>query len=416
LTQSNNNTCLRQLTFFKKLSFFTVLSFLTFVFMKYMPDQEQRIAYLLDRYTNRTCTRDELDELFTLINQDDYQDLIAAAMDNTRENATVAPELDYEDIYQRIIETPRKRRALYRRPLKIAIGIAASVLLLAGAAYVWGLKMKKDPARPELAEDRTSTITPGSNKATLTLDDGSTVTLDSTGHQVIAKGIHQQNGQLVYNASNGAVHYNKLSTPRGGQFQIVLPDGTKVWLNSASTLRYPTAFNGADRTVELDGQGYFEVAPNASQLFKVKVNNIDVRVLGTAFDVMAYADESTVNTTLVNGSVQVEEGNTLEKLTPGQQAEVNNQDQSITVRTADVKKVTAWKNGLFVFNNMALPAILREVARWYDVDIVYTVQPGADLYGGGISRSLQLADVLRLLEGNGHNHFKTEGRKIIVLP
>jgi ferric-dicitrate binding protein FerR (iron transport regulator) len=241
------------------------------------------------------------------------------------------------------------------------------------------------------------------------------------GKQVIRQGgvaIQQQNGQLSYGSqpADGSIHFNKLTTPRGGQFKVVLPDGTRVWLNSASMLRYPTAFTGKERIVELDGQGYFEVAANAQQPFKVKVHSMEVQVLGTDFDIMAYNDETSINTTLVTGSIQVKEGSNEQVLRPGQQAVMNNEDHQLTVRTADIRKVTAWKNGLFVFNNMALPAILREVARWYDVDIVYTTSPGTELYGGGIGRNLQLADILALLEGNGYNHFRIEGRKVIVLP
>jgi ferric-dicitrate binding protein FerR (iron transport regulator) len=264
-------------------------------------------------------------------------------------------------------------------------------------------------------------VMPASNKAVLTLADGSTVTLDSTGKQVIQQGkvaIQQQNGQLLYASqpTDGSIHYNKLTTPRGGQFRLVLPDGTRVWLNSASMLRYPTAFAGKERIVELEGQGYFEVAANAQQPFKVKVRDMEVLVLGTDFDVMAYGDENTLNTTLLTGSIQVKEGHTKQVLRPGQQAVIDNQDHQLTVRTADIRKVIAWKNGMFVFNDMALPAILREVARWYDVDIVYKASPGTELYGGGIGRDLQLADVLALLEGNGFNQFRIEGRKVIVLP
>jgi len=298
---------------------------------------------------------------------------------------------------------------------------AALVILLAIPVYHVLNRKGSQPQPMAKKEAKPQVIMPGTKKATLTLADGTTVALDSTGKQLIQQAgaaIQQQNGQLSYagQPTDGSVHYNKLTTPRGGQFRLVLPDGTKVWLNSASMLRYPTAFNGKERVVELDGQGYFEVAANAGQPFKVKVRDMEVQVLGTDFDIMAYGDENSINTTLITGSVQVREGIINQLLRPGQQAVVNNRDHGLTVRDADVRKVTAWKNGMFVFNHMALPAILREVARWYDVDIVYKASPGSELYGGGIGRDLQLADVLALLEGNGYNHFRIEGRKLIVLP
>ncbi|MVT08464.1 FecR family protein [Chitinophaga tropicalis] len=380
-----------------------------------MPDHQERIAYLLARYVNKTCSREELEELFSYIGKDEHRHSLEELLEHTWQGNHPTPEIDYEGVWQQImpVEAPSRRKVFTMRRL----AVAASVLLLAGIA-VWTMYSRKPAKTPPVArQEIPAVIVPGSSKATLTLGDGSVVTLDSTGNQVIQNGIQQKNGQLLYAASQGeAVHYNKLSTPRGGQFRIVLPDGTKVWLNSTSTLRYPTAFTASTRQVELEGQGYFEVAPAAAQPFIVQAGGMKIEVLGTGFDVMAYADENTVNTTLVTGRVQVTGNNTRQLLQPGQQAVLHTETKTMTVQAADIKKVTAWKNGLFVFNNMTLPAILREVSRWYDVEIVYTVKPGVDLYGGGISRNLQLEDVLKLLEGNGYNHFRLEGRKLIVLP
>ncbi|SHN16499.1 FecR family protein [Chitinophaga sp. CF418] len=383
-----------------------------------MPDHQQRIAYLLERYVNKSCSREELDELFAAIGKGDDPETLERFLEESWHADLAAPDIDYEQAYQQIRPVRQPRRALIT--LK-RVAVAAAFVLVAGAAY-WIMARRQVGSRSGLAEQASpAVIAPGGNKAVLTLADGSVVTLDSTGKQVIRQGgiaIQQQNGQLSYGnqPTDGSVHYNKLTTPRGGQFRVVLPDGTRVWLNSASMLRYPTAFTGKDRVVELDGQGYFEVAANARQPFKVKVHSMEVQVLGTDFDIMAYRDETSINTTLLTGSIQVKEGSNEQLLRPGQQAVMNNEDHQLTVRTADIRKVTAWKNGLFVFNNMALPAILREVARWYDVDIVYTTSPGTELYGGGIGRNLQLADILALLEGNGYDHFRVEGRKVIVLP
>ncbi|SEV96583.1 FecR family protein [Chitinophaga sp. YR573] len=381
-----------------------------------MPDYPSRIQDLLDRYVNKSCTREELEELFSYIGDERNREVLQYFMEELYQADHTAPDLDFNEIYAQILApAPAARAGIFSLRRMAA---AAIVLLLAGSAYFF--LQRKAPEKGIVAVQETD-IAPGVNKAVLTLSDGSTVTLDSAGNQVISQGhttIRKQNGQLLYAAQgDGAgVHYNKLTTPRGGQFKLVLPDGTKVWLNSASTLRYPTTFTGEQRIVELEGQGYFEVAKNALQPFRVMVGNMEVQVLGTDFDVMAYPDETTVNTTLLAGSVRVKEGSALQLLQPGQQAVLDNQRHGITVRTADLKKVTAWKNGLFVFNNMALPAILREVARWYDVDIVYAAKPSEELYGGGIGRNLNLSGVLDLLEGNGYNHFRIEGRKVIVLP
>lgn len=377
-----------------------------------MADHPSRIEYLLNRYVNKSCSREELEELFTYIGKENSEELLNFMGEAYQANNTV-PELDFEDIYAKIpVQTAVVRTGIFTFG---RVAAAAVVLLLAGSAY-WLMNKQQEKPATAVQQIAHTDIAPGMNKAVLTLADGSVVTLDSAGNQVIKQGIHKQNGQLVYSGEKDGdvVHYNKLSTPRGGQFKIVLPDGSKAWLNSASTLRYPTAFTGTERTVELEGQAYFEVAKNAAQPFKVMVGNMEVQVLGTDFDIMAYTDESTRNTTLLSGSVQVKNGQALKLLKPGQQALTS--ADGITVKEADLKKVTAWRNGLFVFNNMALPAILREVARWYDVEIVYAAKPSEELYGGGIGRNLNLSGVLDLLEGSGYNHFRIEGRKVIVLP
>jgi ferric-dicitrate binding protein FerR (iron transport regulator) len=291
------------------------------------------------------------------------------------------------------------------------------LLLLSIGGYMHYTRPATKIAAVKLVAD----ILPGSDKAVLTLGNGATVMLDSTGNQVITQGtvqIRQQNGQLHYATANGTTEmvYNTLTTPRGGKFRIVLPDGSAVWLNAASSLTFPTAFNGNSRVVELRGQGYFEIAPDAKRPFKVKVKDMEVQVLGTSFDIMAYTEETAINTTLVQGGVRVVKGNNTQLLQPGQQAVIAAGSQQITVQEANVNQVIAWKNDRFIFNDTDLETILREVARWYDVQIVYTKKPGNEKYNGGLSRHLPLSVVLQLLEDNGNNHFKTDGQKIIVSP
>ncbi|MBO9153347.1 FecR family protein [Chitinophaga sp. GCM10012297] len=388
-----------------------------------MQHDPARIKYLLERYAAKSCTREELDELFAVIREMPAEETLHAFMEEQymllHTNGSL-PEVDYEQVYRNIVQhTPARGMKIFTFG---KVAAAAAIILLAGAAVIWQSQRKQTlPSSPITAQLPKTDIAPGGTKATLTLADGTTVTLDSAGNQVISSGsttITRHQGQLLYDAGKetAALQYNTLSTPRGGQFRVVLPDGSKVWLNSASSLRYPLAFTGKERVVELDGQGYFEVAGDAEQPFKVKVRSMEVRVLGTHFDVMAYKDENTVNTTLLEGAVQVTEGAAKQLLKPGQQAVLDTRSHEMLVQQANVNKVIAWKNGLFVFNNMTLPAILREVARWYDVEIVYQTTPSTELYGGGIARSLHLSNVLALLEAGGSNHFKIEGRKIIVLP
>lgn len=304
----------------------------------------------------------------------------------------------------------------YRRYL-----VAASVAAAVGVAGVVGLKLRYSSPQKNIIAVNTprKEVPPANKKAVLTLGDGSTIALDDAANGAIGKQggasvIKNTAGQLSYEAGDAKAElvYNTLSVPRGGQFQVTLPDGTKVWLNSASSLRYPTAFTGAERKVLLQGQAYFEVAGKAGQPFKVQANEMEVQVLGTRFDMMAYADEPTINATLLDGKIKVQD----KILRPGQQAVLALSGHQLTVKEADINKIMAWKNGLFVFNNMDLPTILREIARWYDVEIVYNTAPGKELYGGGISRNLNLSAVLHVLEENGTNHFKSEGNKVIVLP
>lgn len=323
-------------------------------------------------------------------------------------------EEEQEDVYG--LQAENQARGGMRR-LRVWLAAAAAAAAVTAAWYLYERPAMKTPPLQVAAQPL-----PGGNKAMLVLADGTTVQLDSTGERQIRQGqaaIQQQNGSLQYTTqgTSGAQGYNTLRTPRGGQFQVTLHDGTRVWLNSASSLKYPVVFGESERVVELSGQGYFEIAGNAARPFRVKINSAtEVQVLGTRFDVMAYPDEQAVKTTLLQGAVRVRHKAATQTLQPGQQAVTEPDGQQIAVHETDVNKVTDWKNGLFIFNNMELPAILREVARWYDVDIVYKAPANKGLYGGGLSRKMALADVLLFLEEGGANHFKIEGRKVIVLP
>jgi ferric-dicitrate binding protein FerR (iron transport regulator) len=273
-------------------------------------------------------------------------------------------------------------------------------------------------------------VTPGStNKAVLLLANGTRIALDSVHNGTIAKQgltrMVKDNGvvSVVGSGDPGEkeVMYNTILTPRGGQYRVVLPDGSRVWLNSASSLRFPSSFTGSERVVELTGEGYFEIEANPHQPFYVDVHRSSgagerVSVLGTHFDIMAYADEQSIHTVLLQGAVAVARAGQVMRLAPGQQAEYDSTRSRFRVRSVDTLKTIAWKNGLFEFDNKDLTAIMRQLARWYDIDIVYQAAPDKTPLGGSISKNLELKDVLALLEANGINHFKTEGKKVIVLP
>lgn len=374
-----------------------------------------RFDTLWEGYIAGTLNGEEVKELLEMMSQEQgpLRDNIHSLLEDQLLEGLAATG-DKELILQRIMEQvrPVKIRRMYFKRWAVAATILA---LVSTGTYLW-YQHTYPQERPVISEE----ISAGSNKAILTLADGAVVTLDSVGSKVMQQGniaIHQHNGQLQYtaNGKGSSAGNNTLATPKGGQFKVILPDGTSVWLNSASSLQYPTAFTGTERVVTLTGQAYFEVAANANQPFKVKVNDMEVQVLGTDFDIMAYGDEQAVRTTLVTGAVKVAAGKEHALLKPGQQARLIKEEGTFTVKEANLSKVLAWKSGLFVFNNTDLQTIMREIARWYDVEIINEAGSSAKLYGGSISRKKDLRDVLNLLESGGTNHFKIDGRKVIIL-
>ncbi len=298
---------------------------------------------------------------------------------------------------------------------------AAVVLLLAGSLYLVLQKPNRAATNSETIATVPHVIVPGGTKATLTLADGTVVQLDSAGVGNIASQgnstVYTNNGELAYTAANEnankAVVFNTVNTPKGGLFQITLVDGTKVWLNSASSLRYPTSFTGETRVVELTGEGYFEVAHNAKQPFHVKVNDMEVAVLGTHFNINSYDDEPSVKTTLLEGKVMVKKAEGFVYLNPGQQAVVIPEQPIRIAPGVDVEEVVAWKNGKFLFNGADVEAIMRQVARWYDVDIKYEAKIN-DPISGGLARSENVQQLLSILEATGKVKFRVNGKQITV--
>lgn len=310
----------------------------------------------------------------------------------------------------------RFRRFFYRWSVAaILVGLASGIF------YIW---QREQEARPELAKVTLADITPGRQGAVLTLADGSVVPLDSLANGVVASQQGTQailsNGQLSYQPGNNTdapARYNTVTTPNGRQFNLILPDGSHAWLNARSSIRYPVAFNGEERSVEITGEVYLEIAQDEQHPFYVKMpNKNEIAVLGTRFNINAYADEPAINTTLLDGAVRVATRNgESATLKPGQTARLTGAQQgNITIVSADIEKVMAWKNGAFNFEGASLEEVMRQLARWYDIEVIY--MPGLpDIhFGGKMSRDVSLAGVLRGLELMGV-HFKLEdGRRLIV--
>ncbi len=326
-------------------------------------------------------------------------------------------ELVKEDVMKTLWKPAGKRGVLYYLGSgRVRVAASILVLVVAGLSALFVLRKKKGTFPAPTAA--TADIRPGTSRATLTLADGSVMELDSSGNaRNLSQGnthVQVKSGLLSYSGeNNGAAVFNTLNTPKGGQYKIVLSDGTKVWVNAASSLKYPAAFNGTDRTVELKGEAYFEVEKDAERPFRVKVDGKQVDVLGTSFNVMAYDDEEIMHTTLLEGAVKVSGGNASRTLAPGQQAKQGN-DGNISVKEVDVEEAVAWKNGLFLFQDADVRTVMRQISRWYDIEIAYDGVPKTIKLNGEVYRNYNLSQVLTVLSAAGLQ-FKIEGKKLIVI-
>lgn len=301
---------------------------------------------------------------------------------------------------------------------------AAIVICLGIGGYIWTTSRSADNLVATNDNKSLQTdIGPGSEKAILTLSDGSKIVLDNAanGQLAIQQGskVIKKDGQIVYDAGNilaADAVYNTMSTPRGGQYKLTLPDGTKVWLNAATSITYPIAF-GKERKVKINGEAYFEVTQNKEKPFIVDIDGrSSVEVLGTSFNVNSYADESSIKTTLVEGSVKVVNGNQSAILKPGQQA--NQSVQTLgsiqIINNANIDQALAWKNGLFSFNDADLRSVMRQLERWYDINVRYEGTVSDLTLKGEMYRNVNLSDVLEFLQTMGIKT-RMEGKKLIVL-
>jgi ferric-dicitrate binding protein FerR (iron transport regulator) len=298
--------------------------------------------------------------------------------------------------------------------------VAAVIVLFGTGALIRTIYKKNDQASVQRDKQVQVDVSPGREGAILTLADGTQVALDSLGNGTVATQngtrVKLEDGQLAYDAagnSSSVVSYNTMTTPKGRQFQLVLPDGSKVWLNAATSIKYPTVFAENKRLVEIEGEAYFEIADNEKP-FMVKVNDAMVtEVLGTSFNINSYENEKAVKTTLIEGSIRVNAYGHLQMLKPGQQVQVY-PDQTLKMAdNIDINQVTAWKNGYFDFNNADLQVMMRQLERWYDITVVYEGKMPTIVFKGQMDRNVQLSDVIRFLTASG---IKTsqEGRTLII--
>jgi len=389
---------------------------------------KNRIIYLYELNRDKKTTPAELEEFRALLLDLDAIALLKSHFDLEWDNFTgnETDNINSNRILNEILFAPQKYK---KKRKQWHMAFAVAVITIVGTAGFFFIHRTTNINSSIISAK--NDIKPGGNKAYLTLADGKRIALTDAKTGEIAKQsgvriIKMANGQLSYSISKENAktvqeqnNYNIIETPKGGQYQINLPDGTKVWLNAASSLKYPTQFAAKERQVELSGEAYFEVYKDKEHPFIVRTNKQDVEVLGTHFNINSYTDEPIVKTTLLEGSVRV----TLNFLStnkeskiikPGQQSQMTSKGISI-INNVDLEDIVAWKNGYFKFNEN-LESIMHKLARWYDIQIVYKIKPDPkQMLQGEISRNRNLSEVLNMLQYTGNIHFKVEGRRIMVI-
>ena len=329
-------------------------------------------------------------------------------------------ELILEQIHQKLGLTSKSIKIIRFTAWRQIAAIGFVFIMLTSLYYIFNnnKQFSKNTNTEEIRKD----ILPGGNKAILTLADGTKIVLDTAkkgeiAHQANTKIVKLDDGQMSYNAENSTsneILYNTITTPRGGQYQLVLPDNSIVYLNASSSIRFPVAFSGEERKVEITGEAYFEVTRNEKMPFKVIANNVEIKVLGTHFNVNAYEDESLTATTLLEGKVVVNSKGNSVNLIPGQQALSDSQGNVIVAENVNVDEAVAWKDGLFMFNSLSIEDIMRQVSRWYNVDVVYEGAKNKKTFSGIISRQSNLSKVLNIMKIAGVE-FKVDENKITVI-
>lgn len=330
--------------------------------------------------------------------------------------ASFSATKDWEKIANKTVNTNQPKISKFSRVFWLS-SAAVLFFVIVGAFQFWKFTSNQ---KSNYTIQSKHNIVPGSNKATLTLADGTIILLNDSinGFHTKQQNVNLliQNGEIKYQSlgQNEPPIYNTIITPNGGQYKLLLDDGTKVWLNAASSIKYPTTFSGNERIVTLTGEGYFEIAHNVQKPFKVILPNMGkVEAMGTVFNINAYQDESILKTTLVEGKIKVDFGSKSQFLTPGQQSQFFKNGHLSIIDNVEMEEVIAWKNGQFVFKQMNVEGIMRQLSRWYDVDVVFDRKLSKETFSGIVNRNANLLEVLEIMEAGGVR-FKIDGEKIYV--
>ncbi len=377
---------------------------------------QERLEYLFTAYFEKRASEVEKQELAALVNDDANKDQMMQLFNTAWERYEGDGEVitDSQRILEKILE--KKQVPVRRINWLKRIAVAASIIIALGVGSYFAFFNKSNRATIAKTQDERfkNDVGPGKYKAKLTLADGREIVLDSVMAGLLTTQggtiVINKDGQLVYQSGSGTneVLYNTLSTAKGETYATTLADGSKVWLNSASSIKFPVAFTGNARKVEITGEAYFEVAKNATKPFQVSVNGSIVEVLGTHFNINAYSDEAVVKTTLLEGSVKIKDV----VLKPGEQAQVGTTVK--VVKDANLEEVMAWKNGFFSFESADVQTIMRSLARWYDLDVVYASSSINEKIHLEANRSTSLKNVLKVLELTSGVRYEIEGKKVTV--
>lgn len=380
-------------------------------------EQNRRMQDLASRWLNGSLSEVEQQEF------DEWFSISAETPIYIQEDIASSKEMHRRKLLEKVYREAKIRR----RPKRIRIYGAVAAILLASFVGIYCVIYEKAGGNVEGVHFvELEDVAPGTNKAMLTLADGTIVDLSADQEGiVVGQEITYTDGRPVLDTNNGEINEELhdsaslmiLNIPKGGTYRVVLSDGTKVWLNAASSLKYPAVFSSNERTIELEGEGYFEVAEDSKRPFKVLCGGQEINVLGTAFNVLAYPEEKEVKTTLVNGSLNVSARQSSVRLKPGEESVWA--DNRLYTQIADIERATGWKNGLFRFSNTELKTAMMELSRWYNIEIEYRGAVPVTYFSGEIERSLHLSSVLDILKESGLN-FKLEVRgkthKLVIMP
>ena len=401
--------------------------------------ERERIKYLIGKVISHTASAEELDELRLIVEGNENEQLLQEM--EISFGGTTTNQIEFNTDADRWLEKANQILAVDKRLeykgskhgkkvlfdisfLKYAAAVAAVLII---SVFIFKQSARNFLGNKVVSVEQvkiTEDIPSGRNRAVLKLANGSSIILDSMQNGRIASQgstsiVKQEDGQIAYQLSSKDASpdmINEMSTPNGGQYRLVLPDGTKVWMNAASSIKYPVRFDGKNRKVEVQGELYFEVFKNPQQPFIVHAGNaIEIRVLGTHFNVNTYKDEKYMRTTLLEGSIHISSATSEKMLIPGEQAQMDAAGKLFVKENVDLNAVVAWKNGLFNFNKLTTHEIMNQLARWYDIEIKYEGIVSDQIYGGEIQRDLNLSQVLKMLQKSGM-HCRLDQKVLTVIP